>query len=553
MNPARKFTLFTFLFALTVAGISDYAAVSLFRSRFMKFSVSGIADLIQIHAFKELESFDFSAQDLKLAQKKFKVFFEDIHSSGVIRLEAWSSSGRILFSDDSALIGKDFSENKKFQEALSGAITTETPMKHGYDASLLTEVWVPVFFSSEGGTPSGVMRVRVNFDETDRLAHDTHILVAVIFLFGVLMYWFVTVFVFKNFILTSMRDFDKFKLAAEYASDHIILTNREGVILYANTAAEKITGYTRKELIGARPSLWGNRMPPEFYQKLWRTIKDEKKVFMGEIENRRKNGELYTAYITITPVVENGIVNFFVGIERDITEEKIKEKMRTDFMTLTSHQLRTPLSGTKWIIETLQKGVFGPVNEKQKEYLGVLDSSNKKMLELVSDLLNIVRWESGKQVEPEIINVDSLFGELMAKFASVAASRDVILESGLSRYSGWKLKISKHFFCSILENILSNAITYSPPKHKVVLSVFEEGALLVFSVRDFGIGIPQEEQKKIFERFYRALNAIRFKPEGTGLGLSVAAELAKKIGVKISFQSEENKGSVFFVRVPKFS
>jgi len=102
-----------------------------------------------------------------------------------------------------------------------------------------------------------------------------------------------------------------------------------------------------------------------------------------------------------------------------------------------------------------------------------------------------------------------------------------------------------------LECFISNAINYSQSGQKVILGVKEEPEAVIFSVRDFGIGVPKDEQARMFERFYRASNAKSLKPTGTGLGLSIARMLAEKIGAEISFESEEGKGSTFYLRVPK--
>lgn len=555
MNPAHKFTLLSFVFATAIAGISDYAAVSLFKTKFVEFAARQSADLLQIQAFKELEPLDFttrdSGPDSDGIQKKFRTFFEAVRSSGVARMEAWNPAGKILFFSDPTLPPNAVAENGKFRKALSGTVTWDTPMRFADNGLRVIEVWVPIFFPNKREA-SGVIRTLVDVSEINILAYQTHALIAVIFLVGFFTYWLVGASVFKNIVLAPMRNFEYFKLVAEHASDHIILTDREGVILYANKAAEKITGYTVREIIGSRPSLWGRRMSSEFYRKLWRVIKDEQKTFVGEIENQKKNGETYLARVTITPVVENGKAKFFVGVEHDITEEKEKEKMRAQFMALASHQLRTPLSGTKWLIETLRKGIAGQMNEKQKEYIDILYGINEKMIALVSDMLHVLRWESGQAAEPEIIDIDALFHEITAKFEPVIKERNIILESDFTGRSGWKILAVKQFFCAILENILSNAIVYSRPGQKVLFNIAEEDGVLAFSIRDSGIGIPREEQKKISEKFYRASNAVHFRPEGTGLGFSIAAELAKKIGATIAFQSQENIGSTFFVRIPKF-
>lgn len=124
------------------------------------------------------------------------------------------------------------------------------------------------------------------------------------------------------------EDLQKYRLALENASNHIIITDPEGKILYANKAVETLTGYSRSETLGSTPRLWGGQMPLDFYQKMWKTIKEEKKVFESEITNKRKNGELYIAQTTISPIIDDrseGLMGF-VGIEVDITKKKKDEE-----------------------------------------------------------------------------------------------------------------------------------------------------------------------------------------------------------------------------------
>lgn len=123
------------------------------------------------------------------------------------------------------------------------------------------------------------------------------------------------------------NELDKFKLIVQNAGEHIIITDSHGIIIFANDAVEKITGYSNAEVIGQRPSLWGGQMPKEFYDQMWDTIKNKKQRFTGEIHNKRKNGELYIAEADIAPILDsNGEVEFFVGIERDITKMRMSQK-----------------------------------------------------------------------------------------------------------------------------------------------------------------------------------------------------------------------------------
>lgn len=344
----------------------------------------------------------------------------------------------------------------------------------------------------------------------------------------------------------------KFYEAAEAAAEQIIITDADGGILYANKAAQQITGYPVRDMIGKRPSLWGKQMSGAFYAAMWKSIKDEKKTFHGEIKNRRKDGREYFADLYISPIFDaNNDVKFFVGIERDVTREKELEKLRVDFLALASHQLCTPLSGVKWLIETLNRTILGPVTPRQKEYLNQIYRVNERMIKLVFDMLNALRLDSGvTAAKRERISVVDLYGEILVMMEPAAKDRGVALRNAVSKRAGMMMETDAAMLRNILECFVSNAINYSRSGQEVVLDAQEDAAGVTLSVQDAGIGIPVAEQENLFERFYRASNAKKMRPEGTGLGLYIAAMLAKRIGAAISFISEEGKGSSFRVRVP---
>jgi PAS domain S-box-containing protein len=204
----------------------------------------------------------------------------------------------------------------------------------------------------------------------------------------------------KQLAESAANDLQKFKRAVEGASDHIVITDPEGVILYANPAVTTLTGYSQKEVVGKKAGskeLWGGAMSPDFYKQMWQTIKIDKKTFVGEINNRRKNGQKYIAMSSISPVLNNqGEVIFFVGIERDATVEREVDRMKTEFVSFASHQLRTPLSAMKWFSEMLLTGDAGKLNQEQSEFVKNIYDSNERMIQLVKDLLDISRIESGR-------------------------------------------------------------------------------------------------------------------------------------------------------------
>lgn len=184
-------------------------------------------------------------------------------------------------------------------------------------------------------------------------------------------------------------DLLKFQLVVDNAAQHIVITDPDGIVLYANRAAAEVTGYSRAEILGNKPSLWGRQMPREFYTEMWRVIKEEKKTFRGEITNRRKNGELYIASVTISPVVNPaGELKFFVGLEADISKQKelednllhSKEKIEREILERT-HELQEEQARLAASISSLP---FGFILAGADDKIVLMNPAMSKILELKS-------------------------------------------------------------------------------------------------------------------------------------------------------------------------
>ncbi|MDD5043771.1 MAG: PAS domain-containing sensor histidine kinase [Patescibacteria group bacterium] len=357
------------------------------------------------------------------------------------------------------------------------------------------------------------------------------------------------------------------------AGDHVmglVVVNKDGKIIRVNKGFESLTDWKEKEVIGKFlveiiPREDENRKKVPFKERILSKVLAGKilttttTTTTGGIEKLptfyyiRKDKSRFPATSVISPLLFRGKIAGAVEIFYDITKEKELERIRMDFLSLASHQLRTPLSGTKWLIETMYKGVIGRTTKKQKEYLDDIYKINERMIKLISEILSTLRLESEETlIKKEKISVASLFKDVLIIAAAAAKERGVVL-SGPLNHRVLTIETDPEILKAILGCFLSNAVDYSMPGQKVILDVKEESGAVIFFVRDSGIGIPKREQKRMFERFYRASNAKALKPNGTGLGLNIAKMLAEKIGGKISFKSEENKGTTFYLRIPKRS
>lgn len=172
----------------------------------------------------------------------------------------------------------------------------------------------------------------------------------------------------------------------ETISDHVIITDEHANILYANKAAEKNTGYSRKEMLGKNPGdLWGGKMSPEFYQRMWHRIKIEKRPFVGEALNVRKDGTEYWQELHIFPVLDQADnPKFFIGIEPNITDKKKQEFYKGEFFFSLRNGLRANVTATRWLLDWLY--VNGGLNFKQKDKIEAICRNNENISRLIAQL-----------------------------------------------------------------------------------------------------------------------------------------------------------------------
>ncbi len=349
-------------------------------------------------------------------------------------------------------------------------------------------------------------------------------------------------------------DLRKFKLALSHASDHVIMTNPEGIIIYANQAVEKNTGYEIKQVIGKNitsDSLWSCSKQATSYYEIWQQVITQKKPYFGEKNNCTKQGKEYIVELQVTPILDNEEeIQFLVAVERDITRSKEVDRMKTEFISLASHQLRTPLSAIKWFLEILLSGDAGKLQPDQMEVVKNIDQSNQRMIDLVNSLLNISRIESGRiKITPKLASLKKVMNQVM-KELEPAAQRKGILVSLKSRSIAPRMKIDPKLLYEVYKNLLSNAIKYTQKKGKIEITLSKQKDTITCKVKDNGLGIPHEEQARIFEKFFRGSNVTQNETEGTGLGLYLSRIIADTIGGKIWFESEQNNGSTFWFSFP---
>jgi PAS domain S-box-containing protein len=349
-------------------------------------------------------------------------------------------------------------------------------------------------------------------------------------------------------------DLSKFKLAVENASDAIYITDDNFQLMYANRAAEKTTGYFKNELVGKTTEVWRDISDTQNATRQLALPNNEiliKTPVEQEVVNKKKNGQKYTALLEISPILdERKEVMFYVIIERDISRQKEIDQAKNEFISLASHQLRTPLASIALSSELLLRGVYGEITEKQRASISEIFDSSDRMKELISDLLNISRIELGTlAVKFEPASMQEQVEAMLKERELLLANKAIVLETNFDPDLP-KIELDKNILEIVIDNLVSNAIRYTAKGGRIKVSLDRHGDDALLTVADNGCGIPVNEQSRIFEKFYRADNAQAISAEGSGLGLYMIKTALKKVGASIWVESVEGEGSKFIVRWP---
>jgi len=339
----------------------------------------------------------------------------------------------------------------------------------------------------------------------------------------------------------------------------MIATDKNERMIMINTQGEALLGYQKVALVGKKLSK-AIRLEDEKGEALSEAgrpssiaLATGSKAVSSAYYYVRKNGSRFPAMITAAPVIHRDKTIGVVMVFRDITQEKQIDKAKSEFVSLASHQLKTPLVNINWYSEMLLDEDAGKLKPKQKAYLEKVYASSRRMVELVNALLNVSRIEMGTfSIDTRPVRLDEIMAGVIDELMPYVLRGNINIEEKFGKDVTAMMGDEK-LLRMVFANLLSNAIKYTPPKGKITIAIqrTDEGKFVV-SLSDTGYGIPKHQQNKIFTKLFRADNAKEKVTDGTGLGLYIVKSIVENSGGHIAFESEENNGSSFVVTFPSF-
>ena len=340
------------------------------------------------------------------------------------------------------------------------------------------------------------------------------------------------------------------KTAINYLFDGLIIIDKSRVAREVNPKAEELLGIQKRKVVG---KVFPEKLEASYFQNLIKVISvmtEQGKEGWKDIviEKPRK------LIIRVTPIPifsKKGKWTGYIFILHDVTREKEIDKIKSNFITVASHKLRTPLSEVKWGMELLVMDEKKELSSDQKVILEDCYQANDRIIFEVNSLLNVSEIEQGLfKYKFKVESLEDITVEVIQNMSKFAKKQGVSLKYKEPVRSLPQIRIDKDKISMIIHSLLDNAIKYTSKGGKILIEIKKSNNFLIFSIRDTGIGISISEQEWIFTKFFRGDRAIKIYTEGLGLNLFVAKNIIEKHKGKIWFASTEGEGTIFYFKLP---
>ena len=332
-----------------------------------------------------------------------------------------------------------------------------------------------------------------------------------------------------------------------HMSDGVVATDRRGKVITINDMALSLLGITKEQAIGKNIL---NLLAIEKDYTLRKILESTEELLIERQD--AKYGDMMIIRVEFSMIRrESGFISGLVAVMHDVTEQEQNERDRREFVSNVSHELRTPLTSMRSYIETLSEGAWQD-QEMAPRFLKITLDETDRMIRMINDLLDLSRMDNGNlKLNLEMVNFNELVNFVLDRF-------DVIISNGDKKYKIIReftqrplfVEVDADRMIQVIDNIMNNAIKYSPDGGKITIRLMETHNNVILSISDQGLGIPKKDLSRIFDRFYRVDKARARKQGGTGLGLAISKEVVKALGGTIWATSIENYGSTFYISLP---
>lgn len=348
---------------------------------------------------------------------------------------------------------------------------------------------------------------------------------------------------------------ERYELLAKATNDVVYDLDIANATVTWNDALFTQYGYRQSEEVSSL-EWWVSRIHPDdafrVQEEVSALLNTKQETWFSEYRFQKADRDY--VYVRDRAFVQRdaqGQIKRIIGSFLDITQQKQLDRTKDEFLSLVSHQLRTPLTVIRMFSDMLSTGRAGKLSALQKHYAHQISDASVRMIALVGDILNISRLELDRiTIAPVATDVNKLIATHIEEVVPLAAAKGAIISFSPTLDVSY-VSIDPTVFGQVIHNLLTNAVRYSPVSTgRIVVRFVRDGHSFLLSVHDNGIGIPAKARAHIFERFYRADNAVDFDGAGTGLGLYLVKLIVDACEGKIWVKSNAPQGTVFYVRLP---
>jgi len=349
---------------------------------------------------------------------------------------------------------------------------------------------------------------------------------------------------------TAVKEKNKTVLIIENLDDGLLVLDKNNRVVMINPCALEFLQKTKEEVLQKNIfKLDSKKLDMEVFFEI---IRGKNKKIREISREEACFGNKLFFQITVLSIA--GSDGEYLVIMHDVSKDKLVDQMKTEFVSVAAHQLRTPLSAIKWTLKMMLDGDVGKLTDEQIEFLNKSYESNERMIVLVNDLLNVSRIDEGRFIyKPEALQIEDVIKQIASNEETSLKEKNLDLVLDFPKKLLSPVFIDKEKMGIVMQNFIENSIKYTPSGGKITISIEELKDDVLVKVKDTGVGIPKDQQDRIFTKFFRGENVIRLETEGSGLGLYTVKNIIESHKGKVWFQSDNGEGTTFFFTLPKTS